>query len=532
MATRGLAVAVRGGGVKNGDQEEVQRLKRRPAGHWEVEENRKAFLEEVEKRLHITSAEQWKRVRLATVADLGGSGLLQRYGNSMSRMLADCGPASVRRRQRGVGKRSGVHIAMDTRQHMPKGFWKSRDNCKQFLLRFAEANDITSPSGWKKITKREVLLGGGNGLLLQYSGSLVHALHDTLYRNIPPELLHGGKSRARGYWDEPRNRRHFLASFCRDADVELPSDWKRITANQVVLAGGGGLIKKFGGSLALAVRSAFYEMPLGAIDEQGEVLEQFWRDRSNVRQFFDRIRSSLGIETFLDMGKITEKHVEDAGGEGLLKQHGGSALAALTYAFEGRRTAAAYSWEDPSFWRTPDNVRMFLREVAERYGWISLPLRERWNHLTKGHVVECGGRGLLAEYDNTLLRVLQCAYPEGRWSVTSTREVIDSLHWRQRENIASFIRYLAHELSLKDPEDWYRVSLAQLRENGASGMLKTVSLYEALAFAYPSINWEHNRLAGARSKKASQRHLAVLVAAIFPEESIWHKPTVVLDESS
>jgi len=511
---------MRGAGAARGfaaGQAERKRVKR---GHWDVRENREEFVRSLEDRLGIGSAEQWKSVTAATVAEHGGSSLLARYGNSMSRMLAECGASSLAQGGRGKegdrARESEGEIAMRTRKYAPRRFWESRENCKSFLEKFAKEQGIRSPSGWKAVTKRQLSLAGGSGLLREFSGSLSDALRETIYRNLPPELFEGeGRQRPRGYWADASNRRAFLRSFCLSERVELPSDWMAVSANQLAAAGGSGLLARYGGSLAKAVWEVCKGEELGMITDSGEVEGSFWREKRNARRFLEKLARVLRIKSFLEMGRITVGQIREAGGEGLLERHGGSVRAVICFAFDGRKTAAEFAAAGETYWEDGGHIRLFMDEVASRYGWESLPLQRRWSALTKKDVSECGGGLLLKSCGGSLEELLKRAYPEEQWNVRSTRECVGDGYWTVEENVCSFIRSLESSFSLSSPEEWYRVSHAQLREMGAAGLLQQQTLFQVLSMAYPAIKWDQSRLATSGMKKAAQRHLATSLKGVF-----------------
>jgi hypothetical protein len=67
---------------------------------------------------------------------------------------------------------------------LPKSYWKSMENRKNFLDETAKKLNIKTPSDWGNITKLQFQKLGGNSLLSnQYKGSLFKCLQ-SVYKGI------------------------------------------------------------------------------------------------------------------------------------------------------------------------------------------------------------------------------------------------------------------------------------------------------------------------------------------------------------
>lgn len=90
-------------------------------------------------------------------------------------------------------------------------------------------------------------------------------------------------------------------------------------------------------------------------------------------------------------------------------------------------------------------------------------------------------------------------------------------YWRNPENVRKFLDGLKTKLGIQTEEDWYRLSLDQIRANGGAGVLKSYSnsIVQLLQTAYPETPWERWKLS-RRDKRSMQRLLFVQLQRLFP----------------
>jgi hypothetical protein len=53
--------------------------------------------------------------------------------------------------------------------------------------------------------------------------------------------------------------------------------------------------------------------------------------------------------------------------------------------------------------------------------------------------------------------------------------------------VNSFVKNLTSKLNIQKMEDWYNVSVEQMHEHGAAGLISRLSLYQLLVRLYPGI---------------------------------------------
>eukprot|EP01127_Copromyxa_protea_P022675 TRINITY_DN8275_c0_g1_i1.p1 TRINITY_DN8275_c0_g1~~TRINITY_DN8275_c0_g1_i1.p1 ORF type:complete len:373 (-),score=48.76 TRINITY_DN8275_c0_g1_i1:19-1137(-) len=116
------------------------------------------------------------------------------------------------------------------------------------------------------------------------------------------------------------------------------------------------------------------------------------------------------------------------------------------------------------------------------------------------------------------LDFLKVLYPNEDW-IPGLFNKSPRLSWADPESTRKFLEYIAKELYIKKPEDWYRISVNQLKAIGAKGMLNHFGrLYDALRLAYPTYQWD-SQMFLTRHKKSRQRWLMNLASQILPDSS-------------
>lgn len=145
--------------------------------HWKSLENRKTFLDEVARKLSITTPSDWGKVTTHQFFKLGGGGLLNtHYRGSLFACLQSV--------YKGIYI-SRIVILKDIpwkkewfphSMAMPLSFWKSMENRKTFMEECSKKLHIKKPSDWGNIKAQTIIRLGGRVLMRYYRGSLYNCL--------------------------------------------------------------------------------------------------------------------------------------------------------------------------------------------------------------------------------------------------------------------------------------------------------------------------------------------------------------------
>jgi hypothetical protein len=190
--------------------------------------------------------------------------------------------------------------------------WKSRDDQKAFFDDLASKLGISTPRDWGRISKRKVFQQGGGGLLSNYYGSsLFKAL-----KNIYPEVEWKREwfQYPPNYWKSKENQRHFFDELATEFGINEPKEWGKITVNQVAEKGGRGIIFNYGSSLFRALQGAYPEVEwTKEWFHRTKVEANYWKNKENQRNLFDKLADDFQIKKPSDWGTITYNQIASKG---------------------------------------------------------------------------------------------------------------------------------------------------------------------------------------------------------------------------
>ena len=106
-------------------------------------------------------------------------------------------------------------------------------------------------------------------------------------------------------------------------------------------------------------------------------------------------------------------------------------------------------------------------------------------------------------------------YPDEDWNIFDRHRVTRN-YWDKQENVLQFMEKIKSEFRIENDEDWYRISLIQIKERGGEGLLKRYShrLLHLLETAYPDKDWNLEK-SSRRDKRSVQRWLFLKVEELF-----------------
>jgi hypothetical protein len=149
--------------------------------------------------------------------------------------------------------------------------------------------------------------------------------------------------------------------------------------------------------------------------------------------------------------------------------------------YEGSLTKALqavypdHKWEpwqfakvEDGFWDSIENQREFLASLHTPLGIFELA---QWYRVTAHELKANGGRGLLQRYNGSMRDMLLATYPRHPWQEwrflykTTGNDTPVEAEDTRRHHLQGFMDNLAVKLSLKELDDWYRVSQKEVRRN-------------------------------------------------------------------
>lgn len=152
-----------------GKRERLERLKIRrrvkpsfvvEKGYWDSLEERKKFLDRVAERHGVREPSDWRGVTTTHITEMGGSGLLKRYNNSLYKALTDVYGGG------GDGDgQEGAWSVLLCRRSVPSSFWEEEANIKTFLNMIKRELALHNDEDWFRVSKDQIRELNGAGLL-------------------------------------------------------------------------------------------------------------------------------------------------------------------------------------------------------------------------------------------------------------------------------------------------------------------------------------------------------------------------------
>jgi hypothetical protein len=125
-------------------------------------------------------------------------------------------------------------------------------------------------------------------------------------------------------------------------------------------------------------------------------------------------------------------------------------------------------------------------------------MQEWYNVTLKEMYALVGGHGLLSANSYSLENLLRTTYPNHNWQswrFTSPRSNPESATQSDKSEVVEFANQLKKQLGIRAPEDWYHVSLGQLKAIKCLTQLKKFGgLYVVLQTTYADHTWDASRL--------------------------------------
>lgn len=168
--------------------------------------------------------------------------------------------------------------------------------------------------------------------------------------------------------------------------------------------------------------------------------------------------------------------------------------------------------------------KKYFDGLGRKLGYNSM---EDWYNVTVEDIHRNRGVTLLNYFHGSPSLALKSVYPSHDWMIWRFKTVPSGYWHKVRGNpfeLKQVFDWLGDKLAVKQLNDWYRISLAQIKTLVHINTATEVS--SMLKIAYPYHQWNDKLFGRSSRAKASQRQLFHAVQKLFPNHS-----TVVLISS-
>ena len=277
-----------------------------------------------------------------------------------------------------------------------------------------------------------------------------------------------GKTKRTAVWT-PATRQRFMTWLGSKLGFTDPEDWYRITSVDFTRHGASGLLALFGHSPAAVLRDF---MPEHDWKEWlfRRVPNGFWDDPRNGRRYLDWLGERLGYSTPEEWYDLRARDLVVNRASALLTAYGMSPWRVV------RSLMPEHDWlpwrfHVKGFWGDAANRRSYVRWLG---GVLGFGVPADWYRVRGTDFRENFGAGLLERFHGSPIAAVRDAMPEHDWKewlLTSAPQGF----WREPGNRRTFLEWLARELGIDDPDQWYAVTGQTFLDHGGDGLMERYS---------------------------------------------------------
>ena len=469
------------------------------SGYWEIKENVKKFLSEIQQKYNLNSPDDWNSITYKHIYSHGGRRLLNLYSINELKCM---------------GCPDGELLFKNPPKH--SSFWEIKDNVLQFLEELKVILNLNTPEDWNSITRKQIQLHGGSSLLSKYS------ITDLKKMGCPEGIsfFDQHKPNPSGYWENENNILDFLSNLQQKYNLNTPDDWNLITRKYIQSNGGASLLHKY----------SMYELKCMACPEGKLIFKDnikpsgYWKTKGNISKFLSEIQQKYNLNSPEDWNSITHKQILSHGGASLLHKYTLYELKCMACP-EGKSIFENPKLPKPAkYWENKNNIYNFLSKIKQKY---NLNTPEDWNTISTKLIQSNGGCTLLGLFSIYELKCLAC--PEGEaFFYNQYKPTIKREDTENETNRNLFFEKLKHKYNLKTPNDWKRLSKSQIISQGGNWLFNGSKNYFNFSIKFESSNNEvdpvyiplNELISETLGKRSSQRYLFLQIQKLFPGEEI------------
>jgi len=276
-----------------------------PAGYWEEQANRRRYMWWLGQRLGFKKIEDWYAVTTNDFKANRGAGVLYAYWNSSA-------IAAVQETFPDYDWKEWLF------RQAPLRFWADRRNHRRYMDWLGKQLGIRRPQDWYRVSNADFERHKGGAFLLEYSSTISAAIKAYLPRYDWQEWLFSGTPK--GFWDERRNRRRYLAWLGERLGYKKPEDWYAVTQHDFYAHRGIQFLKLYDSSPMAAVKEFLPRHPWKEW-KFARVPVAFWKEAKNRQRYLRWLGSQLGFKRSVDWRRIRRHHFLENCGGGLLAQY-------------------------------------------------------------------------------------------------------------------------------------------------------------------------------------------------------------------
>ena len=332
----------------------------------------------------------------------------------------------------------------------------------------------------------------------------------------------------KNYWANIDNQKQFFDNLYNTLKLNSLDDWYAVNTKIIHKFGGNGILSRYKGSKSKALQTVYpnYDWK---ITNWKQLPKNFWKDQNNIRNYIKEMELRLNIQKKEDWYSLPVYKVSKYLGttRSLIHRDGLCKVLSIAYP-EIDWDYGLFHKVPQGFWIDPKNQLSTIESIAKK---LNIKKLDDWYNVKYLDIVKYGGRGVIRYYNGDKLAMLKAIYPEHDWD-RSLASHLPHNYWRDSGNIIKYIDGIRQLFCIKNKEDWYRVSLQQIKSTKGGSIAKS-GFFQALQHTYPDQKWDRDKIE-MRDKRSDQRILKITIGKLFPHYHYYenYKFTSLLFEAS
>ena len=272
----------------------------------------------------------------------------------------------------------------------------------------------------------------------------------------------------KNFFDNIENQKKYALWLGKTLNYEKMDDWYNITSKNLKDNYGSVIIKKYGFIIKF-LKSVFPEYEW--IEWKfNSVPNGFWSDINNRKKFLEWLKQKLKYEVMEDWYNLTTQIIKENGGITILGYYNNSLIQMIKSYFPN------YHWLEWKFRTTTMNYWNNLENRKKYAIWLGEELKyknmEDWYKITQNTIKSNYGAGLLTkQYGCSNIKFLQDVFPDYHWFEWKFC-IASQGFYKKIENRKKYIEWLGKILKYKTMEDWYKISIKDIKDNDGAGLIE------------------------------------------------------------
>ena len=287
------------------------------------------------------------------------------------------------------------------------------------------------------------------------------------------------------YFQRVQNQKSFLIKLAKDLEINKKEDWLSVNKKKVTELGGKHFLSLYKGDLLSALCKLYPSSKSNDLVIQRSSLKQ--SINSSAKITLPQLVENFPISNdYIESSPVPPKQIEKKNN-----------------IIIGNERKNRYG-----FWDKIENQRQFLEDFAKHNQIESL---DQWYNVSNGGIRSFGGSRLLGVYNGNFTKALKSIYPDYSWNFLNSQKA----HKYDHINSKEFILHFQRLFKILRKEDWYRISVNQLKihHKGGLSISKKGGIIQYLQSMHPD---QHFRKLHDKQKRSTQRWLFICVSNLFP----------------